>query len=63
MEKKYVYTYKNDKLVTQRPLSEKEAIKCIENASMRGFEAEDYQVYELVPVKLVTTTTLKRVSE
>lgn len=58
--KRYGYTYNGSALAHQKPLTKEQIISYIEQATQRNTcSLEKFQVYELVPVKVVPTTKLE----
>jgi hypothetical protein len=57
MKNRYMFSYGSDRVVDQAPKSAEQMAERIDTfATKYGAQREKYQVYELVPVKIVTKT-------
>lgn len=62
MEKKYGYTYNNSSLAARNPMTAAQ-MQAHLAATANYVDSNKYKIFELVPVKIVTTTAFERIGE
>jgi hypothetical protein len=60
--KRYAYSYDGSALAARRPLTRQQILDML-NTRYEGNNLDKYEIYELVPVKPVTTTVIDLESE